>query len=82
MNEHAQLVLFCTRLGATPVQAEAMASQLSKRCDQWVVDRGIERTEAMATLLQMVLKGRNGETPAGFGATEPPRPPTSPPETR
>jgi hypothetical protein len=43
-----------------------MASQLVKRTDQLVAERGISRMDAMGYLLQLVTKGRNGETPAGF----------------
>jgi hypothetical protein len=43
-----------------------MAEQLSKRCDQLVVKRGMGRVEAMAYLLQLVAKGAQGEAPAGF----------------
>lgn len=83
MTEREQLVTFFSRLGATSEQADSMAAQIAKRCDQWVTERGVSRTEAMAKLLEMVLKGRMGETPAGFPATRPPSPPPEPPpETR
>ncbi len=74
-NEHEQLTALFSRLGADPGQARTMAAQIQKRCDQWVNERGIPRGEAMATLLQMVIKGRQGETPPGFGPTTPPSPP-------
>jgi len=66
MNELEQLTQLCLRLGAEPTQAEKMAMQLSKRADQLVAERGISRMEAMAYLLQLVTKGRNGEPPPGF----------------
>jgi hypothetical protein len=66
MNEHEQLTQLCLKLGADRVQAERMASQLVKRTDQLVAERGISRMDAMGYLLQLVTKGRNGETPAGF----------------
>lgn len=74
-NEQEQLAALFARLGASPAQARTMAAQVQKRCDQWVKERGMPREEAMATLLQMVIKGRQGETPPGFGATTPPPPP-------
>jgi hypothetical protein len=49
-----------------------MAAQLSKRCDQLVAERGMERTAAMAYLLDLLVKGRSGETPAGFPGGRPP----------
>ena len=66
MNELEQLTQLCLRLGAERVQAGTMAAQLSKRADQLATERGIPRTEAMAHLLQVVVKGHNGETPPGF----------------
>jgi len=66
MNELEQLTQLCLRLGAERAQAEIMAAQLSKRADQLAAQRGVPRTEAMAQLLQLVVKGRNGEPPAGF----------------
>ena len=66
MNEHEQLAQLCLKLGAERLQAETMATQLGKRADQLVAERGISRVEAMAYLLQLVTKGRNGETPTGF----------------
>ena len=66
MNELEQLTQLCLRLGAERAQAGTMAAQLSKRADQLATERSIPRTEAMAHLLQLVVKGRNGETPPGF----------------
>ena len=67
MTEHEQLSQLCLKWGApTPAAAAIMAEQLSKRCDQLVVKRGMGRVEAMAYLLQLVSKGSQGEAPAGF----------------
>jgi len=66
MNEHEQLTQLCLKLGADRVQASTMATQLVKRADQLVAERGIGRTEAMAHLLELVTKGHRGETPTGF----------------
>lgn len=76
MTEREQLTALCTRLGAAPAQAVTMADQLIKRCDQLVAARGLERPAAMAYLLDLVVKGRAGETPPGFpgGAPPPPEP--------
>ena len=85
MTEHQQLAELCGRLGADPVQAETMARQLVKRCDQLMADRAWTRPEAMAHLLRLVTSGRSGVAPAGFegvSMTPDPRVPSSPPETR
>lgn len=72
MNEHDQLVALCVKMGAAPTQAQVMATQLAKRADQLVAERGITRIEAMAHLLQLVVKGRSGEAPPGFEGGQPP----------
>ncbi|HRE79678.1 MAG TPA: hypothetical protein PLN52_01460 [Opitutaceae bacterium] len=82
MSEHEQLVTLCAGLGASPEQAQVMARQLAKRCDQWVAERGMARTEAMGRLLQMVVKGRMGETVPEFPATQPPASKPNASETR
>lgn len=61
MTEHEQLVALCEKMGAGSAQAETMARQLAKRADQLSAERGISRVEAMAHLLQLLIKGRNGE---------------------
>ncbi len=66
MDELTQLTRLCGGLGATPVQAEAMARQLIKRADQLVAERGQTREEVMAYLLRLVVQGRNGEVPKEF----------------
>lgn len=68
MTEHEQLTSVCERLGAAPAQARVMAAQLQKRADQLVAERGVERAAAMAHLLEVLVRGRNGEPPRGFGA--------------
>ena len=62
MSEHEQLVELCRRLGASDAQAETMARQLAKRADQLAAERSIARTDAMRHLLEVVVKGRAGET--------------------
>lgn len=69
MNEIDQLSALCLRLGATPEQAPVMATQLLKRADQLASERGIGRTEALAQLIEIVVKGRAGETPANIPRT-------------
>jgi hypothetical protein len=64
-EEHAQLVALCERMGAPHAQAETMARQLAKRADQIAAERNVSRVEAMTGLLQVLIKGRNGEGPDG-----------------
>lgn len=72
MTDVEQLEQLCVKLGAGPGQARAMAAQLLKRAGQLAGERKISRTEALGYLLDLVVKGRNGEAPAGFEATKPP----------
>ncbi|MEO6004062.1 MAG: hypothetical protein ABIZ04_14230 [Opitutus sp.] len=73
MSELEQLSSLCLRLGADAKQAPVMAAQLLKRADQLALDRGIDRTQALQYLIELVVKGRNGEAPPEFpGATSPP----------
>ena len=74
MSEHEQLVALCRRMSAAPAQADAMAAKLAKRADQLAAERGITRRDAMAHLLQLVVKGRSGEAPPGFEGGRPPPP--------
>lgn len=72
MNETEQLTELCRRLGASPAQAATMAAQLLKRADQLAQERGIERTAALAYLIDLVIKGRSGESgDAGAGSDRP-----------
>ncbi len=66
MSELDQLTQLCSRLGAEPKQAVAMARQMMKRADQLVIERGQSREEVMAYLLRLVVKGSQGEVPAEF----------------
>lgn len=75
MTEAEQLAELCVRLGAPRAQAETMAAQLLKRAEQHAAERGITREAALARLLDLVVKGRAGETPEGFAGTAPPAPP-------
>lgn len=72
VDERAQLIALCRRMGAGEVQAVAMADQLLKRCGQLVAERGWTRVQAMEHLLTMLVKGRNGETVPGFEGGRPP----------
>lgn len=74
MTEHEQLLVLCRRLGAAEPQAEVMARQLAKRCDQLMAERGMERIAALTYLLQLVTQGRSGVPPPGFEGTAPPPP--------
>lgn len=72
MTELEQLTVLCSRLGAPTGQAATMAAQLLKRADQLALDRGIDRTAALGYLVELVMKGRNGESPPEFPPTSPP----------
>ena len=63
MTELEQLTQLCTRLGAAPGPAAVMAAQLQKRATQFATERGVTREAAMQYLLDVVVKGRQGETP-------------------
>ena len=65
-EELQQIEALCRNLGAPEEQAKRMASQLVKRADQWVEQRGMTRVEAMKSLLELVVSGRQGTTPPGF----------------
>lgn len=69
-EELEQIESLFQRLGAESGQATVMARQIVKRADQWVEERGITRVEAMKQLLELVVSGRSGETPPGFGESE------------
>lgn len=66
MSELEQLSALLRQLGATSEQAVTMAAQMLKRADQLAVERGIERTAALKYLIEVVTKGRSGETPSAF----------------
>ncbi|MBC7368093.1 MAG: hypothetical protein H7343_14975 [Undibacterium sp.] len=72
MNEQQQLTQLCERLGAPPAQAATMAAQLLKRAEQLATERGRPREEMLGHLLRLMVKGRAGEVPADFPATQPP----------
>lgn len=67
MSELEQLTEACLRLGAGRAQAETMAAQLLKRTAQLAAERGITREAALAHLLKLVVQGRAGEAPPGWG---------------
>jgi hypothetical protein len=71
MNELEQLTELCRRLGAAPEQAAPMAAQLLKRSEQLAQERGWERTAALAYLIDLVVKGRRGESPGDGGSSSP-----------
>lgn len=71
MTELEQLSRLCESLGAPPAQAATMATQLLKRAEQLSVERGMARETALRGLLEVVVKGRNGEVPAAFAPPPP-----------
>ena len=72
MSEREQLAQLCERLGAPRLQAQTMAAQLLKRAEQISEERGVTREAALKGLLDVVIKGRAGETPAAFAPSPPP----------
>lgn len=72
MSELEQMTELCVRLGANRPQAETMAAQLLKRADQLASERGIDRVAALKYLVDLVMRGRNGEVSGQFP------PPSSP----
>jgi galactokinase len=62
MTELEQLTELCTRLGAAGPQAAVMAAQLQKRAAQFAGERGVTREAAMHYLLEVLVKGRHGES--------------------
>ena len=73
MNELAQLTELCGKLGAPPEQADVMVRQLMKRAEQFMVQRGQTREEAMAYLLRLVVEGRGGDVPKEFPSPSSPQ---------
>jgi hypothetical protein len=68
MDELAPLTALCRRLGAAnDAQAETLARQLLKRADQLAAERGLAREVALKHLLDVLVSGRRGEVPSGFG---------------
>lgn len=72
MSEEERLTRLCASLGAPPRQAATMAAQLLKRAEQLVAMRGLSREAALASLLEVLVKGRAGEVPSRFAPA--PRP--------
>ena len=71
MTGDEQLRELCVKLGSSPEQAATMAAQLQKRATQLAGKRGWSREAALKHLLNLVVQGRNGETPPGFPPTIP-----------
>ena len=71
-EELKQVEALCIKLGSDPEQAKRMASQLAKRADQWVEEKGMDRVEAMQRLLEMVVMGRQGLVPPEFSGENDP----------
>ena len=72
MTELEQIAQLCERLGASPAQASTMAAQLLKRAVQLSEERAITREAALASLLDVLVKGRAGEVPLRFAPTPKP----------
>ena len=65
----------CRSFGADEQQAAVMAKQLMKRAEQIARERNCDQVEAMRYLLDIALKGAQGEAPPGFEGGPPPEPP-------
>jgi hypothetical protein len=68
MAELTQLIELCRKLGASPLQARAMAQQLLKRADQLAIERNQTREECMTYLLRLVMQGNAGLVPPEFSS--------------
>ncbi len=68
MSELEQLTELCAKLGAERSAAATMAAQLQKRATQFAHERGVTREEAMRYLLEVLVKGRQGESPDNITA--------------
>lgn len=71
MTELEQLTKLCTNLGAEPAAAATMAAQLQKRATQLAAERNITREAAMHYLLEVLVKGRQGESPENIAMNRP-----------
>ncbi|MFI5357943.1 MAG: galactokinase [Opitutales bacterium] len=72
MNELEQLTALCRRMGAEAGPAGVMAAQLQKRATQLAAERNVSREQAMRYLLEVLVSGRQGETPPDLAALQPP----------
>jgi len=72
VSDLVQLQELCSRLGASPEQAEIMARQLLKRAEQLATERKISREKALEHLLRVLVLGRQGEVPPEFKPIDPP----------
>lgn len=67
MDENlAKLTELCRRFGAPEGQARTMAAQMLKRADQLAAEHGTTQVEALNHLLQVLIKGREGEVAPEF----------------
>lgn len=71
MSEVQKITELFTRMGAAPQQGVAMATQLLKRAEQLVKERGCSRIEAVEYLLSLAISGAKGTPPPGFEGAEP-----------
>ena len=60
VEDQQQICQLLIRLGATSAQAEVMSRQILRRAEQIAVERGIERLQALDSLLRAVVSGRHG----------------------
>ncbi len=71
MSEVQKITELFTRMGAAPQQGVAMATQLLKRAEQLVKERGCSRIEAVEYLVSLAISGAKGTPPPGFEGAEP-----------
>lgn len=53
-------------MGSSEAGARTMAAQLSKRADQLSKERNVTREAALQYLMELVAKGRSGDTGGSF----------------
>jgi len=64
-EEYEQVVSLCKRMGSEDEQAKVMARQLLKRATQLQQERDMTRIEALQHLLELVIRGREGDEGCG-----------------
>ena len=69
MDEVVQLAKVFENLGAPKDQARTMAVQLLRRAEQLAEEKNISRVESLDRLIQLCIRGFNGEIASDFAPT-------------